>query len=60
MCSQNAKLYKVKLQSAAYTQTKFMECPAHDMHEAYVFIFYMWLVILNDVEMLHGLCLTEE
>ena len=37
-----------------------MECPAHDMHEAYLFILYMWLVILNDVEILHRLCLTEE
>lgn len=52
---QNAEMYKVKLLSTAYTGTKFVECPAHDMHEACLFIVSVWLVILNDFEMLHRL-----
>jgi hypothetical protein len=43
MCLQNAELYKIELQSTAYTATKLMECPAHDTHKAYLFILYAGL-----------------
>lgn len=37
-----------------------MECLPHEMHKACLFIVYMWLVILNVFEILHGQCLKEE